>query len=173
MDCSTPGFPVLHYLLEFAQTHVCWVRDANQPSCPRLSPSPFAFNLSQHQGLFQWGRSSGHVAKVLKLQLQHPVLPMNIQGWFPLGWTGLISLLSKWLSRVFFSTTVEKHQFFSAQPLWSNSNIHTWPPEKPVGSTIWTFVSKVTSLLFNTTLSRFVFLPRSKHLLLLQSWYVF
>ena len=60
------------------------------------------------------------------------VLPMNIQGWFPLGLTGLIFLLSKGLSRVFFNTTVQKHQFFSAQPsLWSNSHIHTWLLEKP------------------------------------------
>ena len=54
MDCSTPGFPVLHYLLEITQIHVHWVGDAIQPSHPLLSPSPFAFNLSQHQTLFQW-----------------------------------------------------------------------------------------------------------------------
>ena len=53
MDCSTPGFSVLHYLLEFAQTHVHWVCDAIQPSHPLSSPSPLALNLSQHQGLFQ------------------------------------------------------------------------------------------------------------------------
>ena len=70
MDCNTPGFPVLLYLLEFAQTHVHWVGDAIQPSCPLLSPSPFAFNLSQHQGLFHWVSSSHKVAKVLELQLQ-------------------------------------------------------------------------------------------------------
>ena len=60
------------------------------------------------------------------------VLPMNIQGWFPLGWTGLISLQSKGLSTVFSNTTVQKHQFFGAQPsLWSNSHIHTWLMENP------------------------------------------
>ena len=60
------------------------------------------------------------------------VLPMNIQDWFPLGWTGLISLQSKGLSRVFSITIVQKHQFFSAQLcLWSNSHIHTWLLEKP------------------------------------------
>ena len=60
------------------------------------------------------------------------VLPMNIQDWFPLGWTGLISLQSKGLSRVFSNTTVQKHQFFCIQPsLWSSSHIHTWLPEKP------------------------------------------
>ena len=58
--------------------------------------------------------------------------PMNIQGWFPLGLTGLIPLLSNRLSRVFSNTTVQKHQFFGVQPsLWSNSHIHTWPLEKP------------------------------------------
>ena len=60
------------------------------------------------------------------------VLPMNIQGWFPLGWTGWIFLLSKGLSRVFSNTTVQKHQFFITQlSLWSNSHIHTWLLEKP------------------------------------------
>ena len=71
MDCSTPGFPVLHSLLELAQTHVHWAGDAIQPSHPLLPPSPLTFNLSQHQGLFQWGSSSHQVAKVLELQLQH------------------------------------------------------------------------------------------------------
>ena len=70
MDCSTPGFPVHYQLLELAQTHVHWVGDAVQPSHPLLSPSPPAFNLSQHQGLFQWVSSSHQVAKVLELQHQ-------------------------------------------------------------------------------------------------------
>ena len=88
-------------------------------------PSP-AFNLSQYQGLFQWVGSSHQVAKVLELQLLASVHPMNIQGWFPLGLTGLISLLSKGLSRVFSSTTW-KHQFCSTQSSWSNSHIYKWP----------------------------------------------
>ena len=71
MDCSTPGFPVLHHLQEFAQTLIHWVSDAIQPSRPLSSPSPPAFNLSQHRGLFQWVGSLHHVAKVLELQLQH------------------------------------------------------------------------------------------------------
>ena len=71
MDCSMPGFPVHHQLPEFAQTHVHWVNNAIQPSHPLSSPSPPAFNLSQHQGLFQWVGSSHQVAKVLKFQLQH------------------------------------------------------------------------------------------------------
>ena len=91
------------------------------------------------------------------------VLPMNIQGWFPLELTGLISLLSKGLSRVFSSTTVWKHQFFSAQPsLWSTSH-SCMNIGKTIALTKGTFVNKVMSLLFNM-LSSFViaFLPRSK-----------
>ena len=71
MDCSTPGFPVHIQLPELAQTHVHQVDDAIQPSHPLSSPSPPAFSLSQHQGLFQWVSSSHQVAKVLELQLQH------------------------------------------------------------------------------------------------------
>ena len=71
MDCSTPGFPVLHYLLEFVQTLVHWVSDAIQPSHPLSPSSPLALNLSQHQSLFQWVGSSYQVAKVLKFQLHH------------------------------------------------------------------------------------------------------
>ena len=100
--------------------------------------------------------------------------PMNIQGLFSLGLTGLISLLSKVFSRVFSSTTVGRHQFFGAQTfLWSNSHIHLLHPYTTTGKTIalniWAFVSKVISLLFNM-LSRFVLasLPKSKHLLI--SW---
>ena len=69
-DFSMPGFPVLHYLPEFAQTHVHWVGDNIQPSHPLSSPSLPAFNLSQNQGLFQWVGSSHQVAKVLELQHQ-------------------------------------------------------------------------------------------------------
>ena len=71
MDCSIPGSPVYHQLPELAQTHAHWVSDAIQPSHPLLSPSPPAFSLSQHQGLFQWVSSSHQVAKVLEFQLQH------------------------------------------------------------------------------------------------------
>ena len=68
--CCTPGFPVFHYLPEFAQTHVHCVGDAIQPTNPLLTPSPPAFNLSQHHSLFQWV-GSHHVAKVLEFQFQH------------------------------------------------------------------------------------------------------
>ena len=73
MDCSTPGFPILHHLLEFAQTQVHWVGDTIQPSNPLSSPSPPAFSLSWHQGLFQWVGSFQQVAKVLELQLLIPL----------------------------------------------------------------------------------------------------
>ena len=105
MDCRMSGFPTLHYLPEFAQTHVHWVGDAIQPSHPLSSPSPLALNLSQHQGLFQRLSSLHQVAKVLKFSLSHQsVLPKNVQDWFHIGLTGLISLLSKGSSGVFPST---------------------------------------------------------------------
>ena len=71
MDCSMPGLPVNHQLLEFIQSHVHWVCDAIQSSHPLLSPFPPAFNLSQHQGLFKWVHSLPQVAKVLEFQRQH------------------------------------------------------------------------------------------------------
>ena len=71
MDCSTLGLPVHHQLLELAHAHIHQVGDAIQPSHPLLSPSPPAFNLSQHHGLFQWVSSSHQVVKLLELQLQH------------------------------------------------------------------------------------------------------
>ena len=179
-DCRMPGLSVLHSLLEFAQTHVHWVSNAIQPFHPQSPPSP-TLNLSQHQGLSQWVVSSHQVARVLDLQLQDQPFQglMNIQGWFPLGLIGLISLLSKGLSRVFSSTTVRKHQFFSAQSsLWPSTHMTTeWQvddnsyttTEKTIALTMGTFVGKVISLLLNS-LSRFAiaFLPRSKHLLI--SW---
>ena len=120
----------LHHLPVFAQIHVHWVGDAIWPSHPLSPPYPFSFHLSQQQDLFQCqlftsgGHSIGASASAL-------VLPMNIQDWFPLELTGLIFLQSKGLSRVFSSTTIWKHQFFSTQPsLWFNSHIHTWLPEK-------------------------------------------
>ena len=112
MDCSTPGFPVHHYLLEFVQTHVRWISDIIQPSHPLSPPSPPALNLSQHRGfpvsqLFtSGGPSTGASASA-------SVLPMNIQDWFPLGLTCSISLLSKGLSRVSSSTTIQKYGFFA------------------------------------------------------------
>ena len=109
------------------------------------------------------GQSIGASASAL-------VLPMNVQGWFPLGLTGLISLLSKGLARVFSSTQLKSIISLTRNLLYGPTHIRTWLLEKPYRSLIsQTFVSKVMSLLFNM-LSRFVidFLPRSKHLLI--SW---
>ena len=132
MDCNTSGFAFHHQHPELAQTHVHWVGDDIQPSHPLSSPSPPAFNLSQHQGLFQGVSSLHQVAKVLRVSVSTSVLPMNTQAWSPLRWTGWISLQSKGLSRVFSNITVQKHQFFSAQlSLWSKSHIHTLLLEKP------------------------------------------
>ena len=140
MNYSMPGFPVFHYLLDLAQTHVHWVSDTNPTilssvtpfsSCPQSFPASGSFPVNQ---LFASGGQS------IGASASESALPMNIQGWFPLGLTGLISLLSKGLSRVFSSTTVWKYQFWEAQPflweaqpfLWPNSHIHTWLLEKPV-----------------------------------------
>ena len=115
MNQSTPGLPVHHQLRKFTQTHVQWVGDAIQPSHYLSSPSPPAFNLSQHHGLFKWVSSSHQVAKILGVSALTSVLSMNTQDWFPLGWTGWISLQSKGHSRVFSNTTVQKHHSFGTQ----------------------------------------------------------
>ena len=131
MNHSTLGLPVHHQLPEFTQTHVHRVSDAIQPSHPLSSPSPPAPNPSQHQGLFQWVNSAWG-GQSIGVSASASVLPMNTRDWSPLGWTGWISLQSKGLSRVFSTTTVQKHQFFGAQlSSQSNSHIHTWPLEKP------------------------------------------
>ena len=109
IDCNTPGFPVLHYPPEFAQTQVCGVGDAIQSSHPLSSPSPPSIRVFSNESTLPirwpkyWSFSSASV------------LPMNTQDWSPLGWTAWISLQSKGLSRVFSNTTVQKNQFFGAQ----------------------------------------------------------
>ena len=145
MDCSMPGFPVPHQLLEFTQTQVNWVSDAIQPSHPLSSPSPPSFNLSQHQDLFQCQYfASGDQS--IRVSASASVLQINIQDWFPLGLTGLISLQYKGLSRVFSNTTVQKYQrstFFIVQ--LSHPYMTT---RKTIALTRPTFVSKVMSQLF-------------------------
>ena len=132
MDCSMPNLSVHHQLPEFTQTHVHWVADAIQPSHPRSSPSPQAFNPSHNQDLFKWLSFFASGGQIIGVSASASVLPMNIQDWSPSEWTGWISLQSKGLSRVFSNTTVQKHQFFGAQPSsQSNSHIHTGPLEKP------------------------------------------
>ena len=98
MDCSMPGLPVHHQLLEFTQTHVHWLGDAIQPSHPLSSPSPVTFNLSQHQGLFQWVSSSHQVAKVLEFQLQHQSCNEH---------SGLVSFRIDWLDLLAVQETLK------------------------------------------------------------------
>ena len=118
INCSTPGFPVLHHLPGFVQTHFHWVSDAIQPSYPLSFPFPPGINLFQHQGLFQW-KTLWHFplgCQSIGASASTSVLPMYVQDWFPFEMTGFISLLSKGLSGVFSNTTVQKHQFFITQP---------------------------------------------------------
>ena len=135
---------------------------ARSSFCSQSFPASESFPMSQ---LFTLGDQS------IGASVSASVLPMNIQDWFPLGWTGWISLLSKGLSRVFSNSTVRKHRFRGAQPsLWSVQLSHPYMINgKTIALTIWAFVSKVMCLFFNM-LSRFVivFLPRSKRLLI--SW---
>ena len=103
---------------------------------PTISSSvlPFSFFLQSFptSGSFQMSQLFTSGSQSIGVSASTSVLPMNIQDWFPLEWTGWISLQPKGLSRVFSNTTVRKHQFFSAQPsLWSNSHIYTWLLEKP------------------------------------------
>ena len=130
MNRSMPGLSVHHQLPEFSQAHVHCVDDAIQPSHllsfsshPQSFPVLASFQMSQ---FFTSGSQN------IGVSVSASVLPKKSQGWSPSEWTGWISLQSKGLSRVFSNTTVQKHQFFSAQPSsQSNPHIHTWPQEKP------------------------------------------
>ena len=130
MDCSMPGFSVFHYLPEFALIPVHQVGDAinHLIFCHALllpQPFPASGSFSVSQLFTAGGRSIGFSAST-------SVLPMSIQDWFSLGMTGLISFQPRGLSKVFFSTTIQKHQFFSTQPsLWSNLYVCTWLLEQP------------------------------------------
>ena len=128
VDYSMPSLSVHHQFLEFIQTYVHWVSDAISSSivpffsCSQSLPASGSFPMSQ---LFAWGGQSIGVSALAS------VLPMNTQDWSPLECTGWSSLQSKRLSRIFSNTTVQKHQYFSAQlSSQSNSHIHTWPLEK-------------------------------------------
>ena len=122
MNCSTPGLPVHHHLLEFTQTQSPWCYPAISSlvvpfsSCPQALPASESFPMSQ---LFTWGGQSTGVSAL------ESVLPKKSQGWSPSEWTGCISLPSKGLSRVFSNTTVQKHQFFGTQ-LSSQSSSHIY-----------------------------------------------
>ena len=130
MNYSTPDFPVLHYLPEFGQTHIHWVSDAIQPSHPLLPlffPCPQSFPASGNFPIYQLFVSD---SQSIEASASAPVLPMNIQGWFPLRLTGWSSCCPR-ESQVFPQHHL-KHQFLGAQPsLWSSSHIHTWLLEKP------------------------------------------
>ena len=166
MDWSTPGFPVPHYHLEFAQTHVHWVSDSIQPFHLLLPPSPPTFTFSKHQGLFQWVNSVHQVAKVLRLQLQHQSFQRIFKVDFPedwLIWSPCSSRDSQESSLAPQVESISSSAFFMVGPILTF--IHSYI--QTIALTVQTFVSKEMSLLFNM-LSRFViaFLPRSKHLLI-------
>ena len=114
MGPNTPGLPVHHQLPECTQTHVHWVGDASQPSHP-LCPLLLLPSIFPRIRVFSNGQFFSSGGQSIEVSALTSVLPMNIQDWFPLGWTGWISLLSEWLSRVFSNTTVQKHQFFGVQ----------------------------------------------------------
>ena len=163
--------PVHDQLPEFTQTHVNRVSDAIQPSHPLSSLSPPAPNPSQHQSLFQWVGSLHQVAKLFGASTSASFLPMSIQGWFPLGLTVLISLQSKELSRVFSSTTIQKHQFFSIQLLYGPTltSLYDYWKNHRVDYSHLCEQSKVSVF---DMLSRFViaFLPKNKYLLISWLW---
>ena len=162
MDCSTPGSPVLHYLPEFAQIHVHWVGDAIQPSHPLSSPSPFCPQSFPVSGSFPMNPLLASGGQSIGASPSVSVLPMNIQGWFPLGLTGLIQgTLKSLLQHHSSKASILRHSaFFMVQPSHPYMTIG-----KTIVLTLQNFVGKMMSLLFNA-LSRFViaFLPRSKHL---------
>ena len=166
MNCSTPGFPVHHQLLELAQTHIHWVSDAIQPSHPLLSPSLPALSLPQHQSLFQWVSSSHQVANYWSLSFS---ISLSKE------YSGLISFRIDWFYLPAIQRTLKSllqhHSSKASIPQCSAFfMVQLSHPYMTTGKTIalmiWIFVSKVMSLLFNT-LSRFViaFLPRSKRVL--------
>ena len=126
MDCSTPGFSDLHYLPKFSCPLSRWCYLTILSSITSFSFCLQSFTASGSFPISQLFASGGQ-----SIRASASVLPMNTKGWFPLGLSGLISLQSKGLSRVFFST-IQKYQFFSAQPsLQSNSHMHTWLLGKP------------------------------------------
>ena len=126
MDCSMPGSSTLHYLPEFAQTHVHWIGDSVQSSHPLSFPSPLAFNLSQHQGIFQWVSSWNQVAQVL--EFSYSTSPSNeYSGFISFRIDWLDSLQPKGLSRVSPNTTDRNGCQASAVSFWTQ--VHTVPGE--------------------------------------------
>ena len=129
--------------------------------CHPLLLLPSIFPTS---GSFQMSQLSTSGGQSIRISASTSVLPMNIQDWSPLGWTGWISLQSKGISRIFSNTTVQKHHFFCTQlSQLSRPYMTSW---KTVALTLWTFVDKVISLLFMLSRLVITFLPRSKRLLI-------
>jgi len=168
MGCSTPGFPVLHHLPEFALTHVHWVDDAIQPSHPLLRPSP-ALTLSQHQRLIQW--FTVYIRWPKYWSFSFSISP-------PSEYSGLISFRINWFDLLVVQGTLKRllqHHNSKASILWCSAFFmvqlsHPYMTTgKTIGLNIQPFVGQVKSLLFNM-LFRFVltFLPKSTCLLL--SW---
>ena len=165
MDYSTPGFPVHHQLLELTQTCVHRVGDAIQPSHPLSSPFPPDFNLSWHQGLFQWVNSSHHVAKGLEIQFQHQSFQWIFRTDF------LQDGLVRFLLVQGTLKSLLQHHHSKASILWRSAFfiVQLSHPYITTGKTIalirQIFAGKVMPLLFNMSPSLvIVFLPRSKHL---------
>ena len=112
--------------------HKCKGKDYMTLRINSIIPFSSHFQSFPESGSFQMSQFFASGGQSIGVSASASVLPMNIQNWFTLGWTGLISLQSKGLSRVFSNTTVGKHQFLGTQPtFWSNSHIHTWLLEKP------------------------------------------
>ena len=129
MDCSTPDFPVLHYFWNLLKFMYIIMLSNHLTLCCTLLLFPSSFPPASESFPMRWLSTSG--SQSTGASSSASVIPINIQSWFLLGLIGLISLQSKGLSRVFSSTTIQKHQFFGAQPsLWSTSHIQTWLLEK-------------------------------------------
>ena len=153
-----------HEFPELTQTHVHQVGDAIQPSHLLSSPSPPAFSLSQHHGLFKWAGSSKSDGQSIGVSASASVLQMNIQDWFPLGLTGWISLQSKSLLKSLLQHCSSKASIIWCSAIFIVQLSHSYMTAgKTMALTRWTFVGKVMSLLFSM-LSRLLiaFLPRSK-----------
>ena len=169
MDCSMPGLSAHHQLPEFSQTRVHWVSDAIQPSHPLLSPSPPAFNLSQHQSLFKWVSSLHQVARVLEFQLQHQSFQWTFRT--DLLWGGLVgSPCSPKDSQKILEHHSSKVSILRHSALFIVQLSHPYMTTgKPIALTRQTFVDKIMSLFINM-LSRLIitFLTSSQHLLI--SW---
>ena len=168
MDCSTPGFPVHHQLLELAQTHVhdAIIGDAIQPSHPLLSPFPPTFNLSEHQGLFKWVSSLHQVAKILEFQLQHQSFQWIFRTDFlRIDWFDLLA--AQGTLKSFLQHHSSKASILQCSTLFIVQLSHPYMTTgKTIALTRQTFVGKVMSLLFNILSSLVIaFLPRSQGLL--------